>query len=140
MGKVHDLRVRSNRFVMDMENVIKSIITDNQALLDLNRSQLKDEHKTKLDQPITPPYSRTYAEWKGFKTPDLYVTGAMFNTMKLRKSREGYVITSLVEYTKKLTEQYGMDIFGIAISKQTEAHSITTPLIAEQYKTKVFTK
>ena len=109
-------------------------------MLNLNRSQLKDEHKTKLDQPITPPYSPSYADWKGFKTPDLFVTGAMFAAMKLRKNQNQYIITSLVEYTKKLTEKYSMDIFGIAISKQSEAYAITTPLLAAQYKAKVLTK
>jgi hypothetical protein len=125
---------------MGLENEIKEIITDNQALLDLNRSQLRDEHKTKLDKAITPPYSKNYATLKGFKTPDLYVTGAMFKAMKLRKSRDGYVITSLVDYAVKLIEKYTPDIFGIAKSKQTEAYAITTPELTKRYKEKVLTK
>ena len=140
MGAVHELTIRSNRFVMDMDNVIKSIVTDNQALIDLNRSQLKDEHKTALDQPITPPYSYLTRQIKGFSTPDLYDTGAMSKAMKLRKSRTGYIITSLVDYTEKLTEKYGLNIFGIAPSKQDQAKAITTPMLAKEYKSKVFTK
>lgn len=142
MGKVHELRIRSNRFIMDLDNVIKSIVTDNEQLLNLNREQLKDEHKNKLDEFIQPPYSRNYAIWKGFSTPNLYVTGNMFSKMKLRTTRNGYIITSLVEYTQKLTDEYGygLDVFGIALSKQNEAYQITTPLLTDEYRKKVLTK
>lgn len=139
MGAVHELTLRSNRFVMDLDNVIKSVITDNPDLLNLNKAQLKDEHKNKLDQPITPPYSYLTQQLKGFRTPNLYDTGTMFAAMKLRKTRTGYTVVSMVDYFDKLNEKYA-DAFGIAISKQPEAHAITTPLIAEQYKAKVLTK
>ena len=138
MGNLHDFTVKHNRFVMDLENVIKTIITDNDDLLNLNREQLKEEHKTAKDQFISPEYSYFTRQIKGFKIPDLYDTGAMFEAMKLRKSRDGFIITSMVKYTADLTEKYGSDIFGIAPSKQGKAKQITTSELSRQYKKIVY--
>lgn len=141
MGAVHELRLRSNRFVQDLPVYIEGVIDDNEALIDLNRKQLKEEHATTLDQPIRPPYSKSYAEMKGFKTPDLYFTGELFASLTIRSTKEGkYYIDGHTDYTDKLIGQYTEKIFGIAKSKEKEAQKITTQELAQAYKTAVLTK
>ena len=141
MGAVHDLRLRSNKFVAEIDSYIEVIIDDNKELIKLNQEQLKDEHKTALDQPITPQYSKNYADFKGFKTPDLYLTGDMFSEMSIGTTKNNqYYIDSSVDYTKKLKEQYTEKIFGIAPSKQSKAKDITTKELSKAYKQAVFSK
>lgn len=136
---VHELRIKSNRFVENIDSYIESVIDDNQELLDLNREQLKDEHKTTKDQPIRPKYSKGYAALKGFDTPDIYLTGELQKTMIIEatKDRQFYVRPT-VEYGFKIIEQYGEEIFGIAKSKLTRAKQITTALLSKIYKQSVF--
>ena len=75
MGEFHDFRLRLNNFVEHLDSLVEDIINDNQELLDLNRHQLKEEHSTTKDEKISPEYSKSYAEFKGFKTPDIFATG-----------------------------------------------------------------
>ena len=139
MGTFHELRLRHNKFVSELPNFIKASIQDNEKpLLDLNREQLKTEHMTKMDKPITPPYSKSYAEAKGFKTPDLFASGDMQASLTLEVNKQSYTIMGHTEYTPKLLKKYGKDIFGIAISKQPKAKEITTKELAEWYKSEVF--
>lgn len=134
MGALHDFRLRHNQFTQNIDGYVSGIIDDNQDLLNLNREQLKEEHKTAKDQFITPKYSRNYAIKKGFTTPDLYVTGLMFNEMSIETKGQQFTINSGVDYAPGLVEKYGSDIFGIAISKQPKAKQITTKELAAQYK------
>lgn len=141
MGAVHELRIRSNKFVSEIQAHIEAIVDDNQYLIDLNQEQLKQEHATTDDKPITPPYSRSYAAKKGFKTPDLYYSGDMFGSMTIEATKDNsYHIKGNTDYTPKLIGQYTEKIFGIAKSKQKRAKSITTKLLSESYKAAVFTR
>lgn len=135
MGKVHELRIRSNRFVENINLYIQDVVDDNQQLLDLNREQLKHEHKTKKDQPISPEYSPRTAELKGFRTPDLFDTGEMQRTLTISATNDmNYYIDATVDYGQSLVSRYSEDIFGIAISKQSKAKEITTKLLAAIYR------
>lgn len=135
MGAVAELRKRSNRFVEQLPLIIQDIINDNQALIDLNRKQLKDEHMTTKDRLIEPKYSSWYAQIKGFDTPDLYATGELQRTLRIEAtSDQNYYIDGTTDYTPKLLSQYGEEIFGIAISKQAQAKQITTSMISDLYK------
>lgn len=138
MGKLHDFTIKHNRFTQDIESYVEGIIDDNQELLNLNREQLKEEHKTAKDQFIVPKYSKNYAKKKGFSTPDLYVTGDMFKAMSIEAKGQQFTINSSVDYAPKLEEWYSSDIFGIAPSKQAKAKRITTEELANQYKKIVY--
>lgn len=147
MGAVHEFRLRHNEFTKNLPAYIEGAIDDNEALIDLNRKQLKDEHATTLDQPIQPPYSKGYAKLKGFKTPDLYLTGELFAGLTIRSAevkasplKGNYYIDGHTDYTPKLIGQYTEKIFGIAKSKQAQAQNITTKEIAEAYRSAVYTK
>ena len=135
MGEVHELRLRSKRFTENINLYIESVVDDNQELIDLNRKQLKDEHKTKKDQPIRPEYSKVTATLKGFRTPDLYDTGEMQRTLTIQATKDGnYYIDPTVDYGRSLIERYSEDIFGIARSLQSQAKAITSKALAQLYK------
>jgi len=135
MGKLHELRLRSNRFVENIDLYKQDVIDDNQALLDLNRQQLRVEHKTKKDRPISPEYSRWTAILKGFRTPDLYDTGEMQRTLKIETTNDrNYYIDATVDYGQSLKSRYTEDIFGIPDSKLNVAKAITTRLLADLYR------
>lgn len=140
MGALHDFAVKHHKFVENIDSYIEGIIDDNQELLNLNRSQLKEEHKTAKDQFIAPKYTRNYAKFKGFTIPDLYLTGDMFEAMSIEAKGQQFTINSSVDYAPKLIEQYGADIFGIAKTKQDQAKQITTDELAKQYREVCYTK
>jgi hypothetical protein len=139
MGALHDFATRHHKFTENIENYVEGIIDDNQALLDLNREQLKQEHKTAKDQFISPKYSKNYAKLKGFTIPDLYVTGDMFKAMTIEAKAQQFEINSGADYAGKLVDQYGSDIFGIAPTKQKRAKQITTEELSKQYKSLCYT-
>ena len=135
MGLVHELRIRSNRFVERIDSYVAEVIDDNEKLLNLNRQQLKEEHKTSKDQPIRPVYARWYAELKGFDTPDLYATGETQKTLTIEATKSGqFHIDGHTEQVPKLLSKYGEDIFGIPRSRTSEAKEITTQALAELFK------
>ncbi len=136
MGAVSELRKRSNKFVADLQAHIEAAVDDNQQLLNLNKSQLKDEHATINDSPILPPYSNEYAALKGFRTPDLYFSGDLFKSMTIEAKGTQYIIEGHTDYTEKLKAKY-KGIFGVAKSKQSIAKQITTKLLAQFYKAEV---
>jgi len=138
MGKLHDFAIRHHNFTKNIDKYVEGIIDDNQDLLNLNREQLKEEHKTAKDKFIVPKYSKNYAKKKGFQTPDLYVTGDMFNAMTIEAKGQQFTINSSVDYAPKLIDQYSGDIFGIAPTKQSKAKQITTEELARQYKKIVY--
>ena len=140
MGKLHDFATRHHKFTESIEGRLVNIVDGNQDLLNLNREQLKDEHKTSKDVPISPKYSYLYAKKKGFNTPDLFVSGDMFKSMTIEATEKDYTIMGETDYTTKLIEQYGGEIFGIAKTKQKTAKRITTKELTNQYKSECYGK
>ncbi len=138
MGAIHELRLRSNKFVAELEVIIEAGITDNKGLATLNREQLKD-HKNVADQTITPPYSLAYAKKKGFKDPDIFVTGGIHNSLVIEARDNKYWIYGKSPFAKYFPEKYG-DIYGIAPSKFDRAKAITSRIILAEYKQRVLTK
>ncbi len=137
MGQFHELRTRHNRFVEQLDLTIQDVINDNQSLLDLNRKQLKDEHKDTLDRLIKPEYSPWYARLKGFKTPDLFATGETHKTLMIEATGDQFNIKGTTDQAPGLEKKYG-PVFGIAKSMLNDAKSITTVAIAKIYRTLVF--
>jgi len=137
MGQFHELRLRHNRFVEQLDITVQDVINDNQELLDLNRKQLKVEHKTVQDAPIRPEYSPWYARLKGFKTPDLYATGETHKTLQIEATGTAYHIKGTTDQSPDLEKKYG-EVFGIAKSMLNDAKSITTAAISKIYRNLVF--
>lgn len=137
MGDLHDFRLRHNKFVENLQSYIESTIDDNQDLLNLNREQLKDDHTGVDDKPIKPSYSKGYAAFKGFKTPDIFLTGETQRTLTIEANKDQYFINGHTEQVPKLIEWYG-ELFGIGKKRQGRAKQITTALLAKQYKEAVY--
>lgn len=140
MGKLHDFVVKHHTFTQNLDSYIEGIIDDNEQLLNLNREQLKEEHKTAKDQFISPKYSKEYADLKGFTVPDLYFSGDMFKAMTIGAKGKQFEINSGVEYSEKLKDRYSNDIFGIAPTKQGEAKKITTDQLTKEYKSACYSQ
>jgi len=141
MGKLHDFALKHDAFTKQINGRMVGIIDGNQNLLNLNRAQLKKEHKTSAGNYISPKYrSKEYAALKGFTIPDLYFSGAMFKGMTIEANEKTFTINSTVPYAPKLIGQYGADIFGIPKTKQSSAKQITTTELIKQYKKACYSK
>ena len=140
MGHLHDFATKHHTFVQNIDSYIESVIDDNQYLLNLNKEQLKEEHKNAKDQFNSPKYSAGYAQKKGFTITDLYNSGDMFKSMTIEAKSNKFEIKADTDYVPDLMEKYGADIFGIAPSMQPKAKQITTKELTKQYKASCYTK
>jgi len=75
-----------------------------------------------------------YAQYKGFKTPDLKDTGDFYREMFIKYASKSYTISSDDWKTEKLMGKYKPEIFGISKENQPRAQEITTKLLAVIYK------
>ena len=140
MGKIADLRKRSNAFVSNLPiHLATSIEQVEQKLVDLNREQML-KSRLSTGAAIRPKYSPAYAIKKGFTKPNLFVTGEFQSEMFLSFNENNltYFIASFDFKTPFLRKFYGDNIFGIETDNRSKAHAITTPAIAIIYKQKVF--
>jgi len=140
-SQIHNLRLRSNAFVANLDDHVADVIEHNEQLLQLNKGQLKASKTAKggdLVNSLTgsPFYSPAYAKKKGYKNPDLFVTGQFYRDMDIQmNTTKNWFITSFAQVTKHLLTMYGSDIFGINDKKK--AQNITVPELRNKYKTLV---
>jgi len=139
---IHELRLRSNKFVHNLETHIATVVEHNRALITLNQQQFKLS-TDRNDKPLVNSktgsayYSKSYARKKGYRKPDLHLTGTFYKEMDIEfQEPKGYAIGSYAEYTKNLVEMYD-DIFGIGKKLQPKAKEITTKLLANLYNKNV---
>jgi len=130
---IHELRLRSNKFVSELDKKIESVVSGNPYLVDLNKKQL-NQSKLSTGAAIKPLYSKMYAQYKGFKTPDLKDTGDFYREMFIKYASKSYTISSDDWKTEKLMGKYKPEIFGISKENQPKAQEITTKLLAVIYK------
>lgn len=118
MGRLHEIRIRSEAFVNSMdlhiENSIKAVEPE---LLRMNKGQMlssKDAENKPLIHKRTgrPTLSYYYARRKGKQTPNLYDTGKFQSEMFLNVHNQDWFIDSYANVSKYLVENYGK-IFGI---------------------------
>ena len=141
---IAELRKRSNSFVSNLDVILGRIVTDNEALEELNKQQLRAS-KLANDQRITPDYKPSYSNWKHEVYPgswnggrvNLFLTGDLYKNMEITYKGDQYEILSLLPYVAKLEDKYGSEIFGIAPSNQQKAQQITTTLLSEEFKKQV---
>ena len=143
--KISQLRKRSNQFVKSLPKVISEVVDNNEQLLNLNREQLKGS-KLATDQKIRPPYTNPYRDWKSKNFPqsygngdvNLFLKGNLYREMFVKSTGLEYDMGSKVEYSKYHEQRYGK-VYGIAPSNHRKAQSITSKLIADEYRRKVLT-
>lgn len=139
MGKLHDFALKHDAFTKQINGRMIGIIDGNQDLLNLNRSQLRRRHLDLFDHNMGPEYSFRYAEYKGFKIPNLYLTGNMFKLMTIETNGKTFEIKSDADYWEDLNEKYPHS-FGIPISRRPQAKQITTTELIKQYKKACYSK
>jgi len=108
---IHELRLRSNKFVSELDKKIESVVSGNPYLVDLNKKQL---HNSRLANggPIvnlyngSKYYSKSYADYKGFRTPDLKDTGDFYREMFIKYQTGQYIIKSTDWKNDVLVKKY----------------------------------
>ena len=142
--KISQLRKRSNKFVKELPTIIEGVVNGNKDLLNINKAQLWAS-KTNKDQRLTPKYSNSYRAWKQRNFPSSYnggnpnafLSGKLHNDMEIDAKGSKYDITSKAEYSKFVNQHFKNGLYGIAPSNQKQAQSITSKLIANEYRRKV---
>jgi len=136
--KIHQLRLRSDKFVANLDNHVADVVEHNERLLQLNKAQLKASKTAKggdLVNSLTgsPFYSPAYGRKKGYTKPDLFVTGQFYRDMDiLMSSASEWFITSFSRVTVYLRGMYTDNIFGIQDKKK--AQNIGVGELADKYK------
>jgi len=139
--KISQLRKRSNQFRVNLDLHIGNVVDHNEKLLQLNKAQLKSSQTSKgtaLINSLTgsATYSPAYAKFKGYRKPDLFLTGKFYKEMDILFNEPNkYLMTSYVPYTKHLITMYGELLFGIR--DRNKAYAITTNDMTILYKSKV---
>ena len=137
---IHELRVRSNEFVANLDQHIAAVVNFNEDLEELNRKQLKDNRRAD-DTAISPDYSPLYADWKRTFHPqsygdgrvNLFLSGDFYKSLEIRARGDEYLITSDISYALKLARKYG-NITGISPKSQPAAQKIVVPLLREKFR------
>jgi len=142
-SQIHKLRLRSNAFVANLDNIKTKIVEGNTYLENLNKQQLRN-HKLADDSEMKHGLSKSYAAWKAENfassydggLPNFFLTGNLFRNMFIKVSKSSYVINSKVDYAAGLVSYFGQG-FGIAPSNHQKAQKNTTDRLRIEYKTLV---
>ena len=110
---IAELAKRSSNFVINLDAHIETAVNNSQdIILETNKRQLS-ESKLSTGKTITPPYSKGYAAFKGFKNPNLLLTGDFQDAMFLSVKPKEYLIGSTDWKSLLLIDKYSDFIFGI---------------------------
>lgn len=140
MGRLHEIRLKSDQFVSNIDQRInESILFAEQQILDLNREQMKDRQVDSQDHNL-PEYSSYWKSIKGLTYYNLLDTGSFQNKMFMNVNYPSFVISSKDFKTDQLIKRVGERMFGIAPSNQEKAKQITGKAFAQKYKSFVFGK
>jgi len=111
------------------EIIIEAILQEEQLVLELNKTQL-DLGKDSLGNDIAPEYADSYAQKKGFKTPDLEVSGAFKAAFELEVFKESADIFSTDFKSPFLEEKYGREkIYGLNNSSKVVLIRAILPIV-----------
>ena len=91
-----------------------------EELADLNVEQMNEGLRSD-GKKIVPEYSPNYAKLKGFKTPNLKLTGDFHSGVFVERKGDKLLFDSSDEKTDKLESQYTENIFGIAPKNEQKA-------------------
>ena len=145
MGQLHELRLRSNAFVANMDKHIEDSIVDSaDELIKLNRKQMMSSVNAE-DKPLihlktgSPYLSKSYARKTGKLKPNLYESGGFQKEMFLEPRFPEYFIRSFNQVGKYLVDMYD-NFFGVSPENQPEAKKITFANFYERYKKNVLRK
>jgi len=148
MGKLNELTIRHNAFVNNMNvHIAESIDSVETSLVNMNKAQMLSSKNSK-DNPLIHKstgsefLTNTYAIKTRKSKPNLFLKGTFQNLMFLQVNENNltYFIDSLDSKSGILTENYGLDIFGIPRQRNAEAKQLTGKAFATRYKRLVLQK
>jgi hypothetical protein len=137
MGRLHDIRLRSNQFCNNINAKIEEAIlfAENQVL-NLNREQMKERQVDAFDKNL-PEYSSHWKSIKGLTYFNLLDTGSFQNKLFMTVKYPKFLISSKDKKLVKLLNRVGDRMFGIAPTNQPEAKKITLKSFTQLYKSQV---
>lgn len=114
MASAEQLILKSTqKIVNDLKNVVdRSVKKATGKMIDANEEQL-DNGRLNTGSPITPEYSPSYAEKKGFPTPNLKDTGDWRNSIFINVKPDELTWGATDSKDRYLTAKYGEDIKGL---------------------------
>lgn len=131
---------------IDVIEMAADIVDEHQQkYLDLIKGQLKSG-KDKTGAAIIPSYlvnnyaNRRYAIKKyasnslpGYGNPDLYLSGSLYEALKLARTSNTLTITSSVSYFEHIDKKYGEQPFGLdEDSKDIYRENVLFPLLSKR--------
>lgn len=140
---ISELRQRSNRFTADLDRTIADIMEGSEDLIILNRKQLK-ESKLADGSTIDRDYSPMYADYKRTFYPSSYadgrvnllLTGALYDSLRIKVQDKQYFVVTNVSYAGKLTQKYGQWA-GIAPENLPRASQIVIGHLKREFQERV---
>lgn len=140
MGRLHDIRLKSNQFVANMDvHIALAIESVEKELVDLNKSQMlgsvDSENKPLIHASTGSEYlSKAYAKRKGKKKPNLLDKEDFQKEMfiQVNENNRTWFTGSFDPKTKHLVSNYGLKIFGIF--DRLRAKQLTGAAFKRKYK------
>lgn len=148
MGKLNDLTIRHNAFVQNMNvHIANSIESVEAQLVNMNKAQMLASKDSK-DKPLIHKstgsdfLTNLYAIKTRKSKPNLFLKGTFQNLMFLQVNENNltYFIDSEDEKNGILTENYGLEIFGIPTKRNNDAKKLTGTAFKTTYKRLVLRK
>lgn len=146
MATIFDFNKRIQ--AVEIKPIIALCVEQSQyEILSFNRGQLYMGYGSN-DNPLSPKYrSEGYAEFKqsqnpkpGLGTPDLFLSGAFYNSLQLdvNKSQMTFTVSSKDEKAPKLERKYGEKIYGLdSENKGYFSQEILRPKIIDKLRTAI---
>lgn len=141
MGRLHEIRLKSDSFVKNMKvHIAESIKENEKRLVEMNKANMlasKDvDEKPFIHKRTGVPYlSVPYAKRTNKQKPNLFLKGEFQREMFLEvdENKQTFFIDSSNFKSGFLVENYG-NIFGIPQKKRQEAIDLNKKSFANRYK------
>jgi hypothetical protein len=148
MATTHEIRLRSNKYVANLNaNIANAIDKVSPRIVDMNKSQLlksKDSEDKPLIHKLTgsPNLSLHYSVLTNKITPNLFrlgdFQGGMF--LQVNENNSSFFIDSFDSKSGILTDNYGLNLFGITKKDQPKSKELTGKSASKDYIRKVWNK
>jgi hypothetical protein len=148
MATTHEIRLRSNKYVANLNaNIANAIDKVSPRIVDMNKSQLL-KSKDSEDKPLihkstgSPNLSLYYSILTNKLKPNLFRVGNFQNGMFLQvnENNNSFFIDSFDSKSGILTDDYGLNLFGITKKDQPKSKVLTGKSVSKDYIRKVWGK
>jgi len=145
MGRLHDIRLKSNQFVANMDvHIAHSIESVETQLVNMNKGQMLASKDSK-DKPLIHKstgsefLTNLYAVKTRKSKPNLFLSGEFqrFMFLSVNENNLTYFIDSEDGKSGILTDNYGLEIFGIPQKRNTDAKQLTSAAFKQKYESMV---